>query len=54
MPSVPVIVIVYVPPGVDAVVTVSVDPPLPKIEEGEKLAPAPEGNPEALRLTVPA
>jgi hypothetical protein len=54
LPLVPVRVSVEVPTGVvPAVVTVSVEVPLPLIVAGEKLAVAPVGNPLALRVTVP-
>jgi hypothetical protein len=54
LPLVPVRVSVEVPRGVvPAVVTVSVEVPLPLIVAGEKLAVAPVGNPLALRVTVP-
>jgi hypothetical protein len=54
LPLVPVRVSVEVPAGVvPAVVTVSVEVPLPLIVAGEKLAVAPVGNPLALRVTVP-
>jgi hypothetical protein len=46
--------IVEVPTGVlAAVVTVSVDVPLPVTVAGEKVAVAPEGNPVAARFTAP-
>ena len=49
-----VIVIVEVPAGVlPAVVTVSVDVPLPVTLAGEKLAEAPAGNPVAAKFTAP-
>jgi hypothetical protein len=54
LPLVPVMVSVDVPTGVVlAVVTVSVEVPLPLIVAGEKLAVAPVGNPLAPRVTVP-
>ena len=54
-PLVPVMVSVEVPVGVvPAVVTVSVEGPLPLMVAGEKLAVAPVGKPLALRVTVPA
>ena len=52
-PPVPVIVIVYVPAGVvDAVEIVSVEVKLGVPEAGAKVAAAPEGRPEADKLTV--
>jgi hypothetical protein len=54
LPLVPVMISVDVPTGVVlAVVTVSVEVPLPLIVAGEKLAVAPVGNPLAPRVTVP-
>ena len=54
LPLVPGMVSVDVPAGVVlAVVTVSVEVPLPLIVAGEKLAVAPVGNPLAPRVTVP-
>ena len=54
LPLVPVMVSADVPTGVVlAVVTVSVEVPLPLIVAGEKLAVAPVGNPLAPRVTVP-
>ena len=54
LPLVPVMVMVEGPVGVVlAVVTVSVEVPLPLMVPGEKLAVAPAGNPVALRVTVP-
>lgn len=53
LPSVPVIVRVYVPAGVDeAVVTFMVEEPAPVIEDGVKEAEAPAGNPLALSATL--
>ena len=55
LPLVPVMVMVEVPAGVlPAVVTVSVDAPLPVTLAGEKLAVAPAGNPVAAKFTTPA
>jgi hypothetical protein len=43
-----------VPAAVDAdVVTVIVELPEPAIEVGLKLAPAPDGRPDVLKVTVP-
>jgi hypothetical protein len=54
LPLTPVRVKVKVPAGVDAaVVTVSVDEPLPVIEVGLNAAVAPVGKPLALKLTTP-
>ena len=54
IPSAPVIVSGYVPAGVvDAVETVSVEPPEVVIDAGLKLAVAPTGNPLTLRFAVP-
>jgi len=48
-------VIVYVPAGVDVdVAKVMVEGPLPVTEVGLKVAPAPDGKPDAAKLTVPA
>ena len=52
-PSVPVIVRILVPAGVDDVVAiVRVELPAPAIEAGLKEADAPAGNPLTLQLTV--
>jgi hypothetical protein len=46
----PVIVSVYVPPGVELdVLTVNVEEPEPVTDDGLKLADAPEGKPLTLR-----
>ena len=53
-PLVPVMVMVYVPGGVLPEVVISRrEEPAPLTEEGENMALAPAGNPEALRVTVP-
>lgn len=55
LPLVPVIVRLYVPAGLVAlVVTDMVDEPEPVTEAGLKLALAPAGNPLTLKLTLPA
>ena len=51
-PSVPLMIRLYVPVGVEALVLmVTVEEPEPLIEGGLKLAVAPEGRPLMLRLT---
>lgn len=48
-------VIVYVPAGVEVdVAKVMVEVPEPVTEVGLKVAPAPDGTPDAAKLTVPA